>query len=242
MLNALLLSPSPENIAGMLLQHPAFFAVYEADTVDDAIRFLREGIDVVFLDGADKWEVSGSFLTWMHAQNMVSPPRLIALTETLKQTIAADGSIGFPCIKPELDHCLEQAFSHPVGILAKASFEARWNLASALLCKLGMKQTLKGYAYIHYGVVLLSCFRRNDIPMNNWLYPQIAKRFGTTASSVERCIRTAVESTWLHGDLAAIQHQCGYSVDANRGKATNAEFMYMLRNAVQLELLPASSI
>ena len=48
-------------------------------------------------------------------------------------------------------------------------------------------------------------------------------------------MRTAVESTWLHGNLEAIQQLFGFSVDADRGKPTNAEFLSMLAEHVRRE-------
>ena len=54
--------------------------------------------------------------------------------------------------------------------------------------------------------------------------------------AVEKAIRTAVESTWLSGSLNAIQSLFGYSVDAERGKPTNAEFLAMLSGDARREL------
>jgi two-component system response regulator (stage 0 sporulation protein A) len=45
---------------------------------------------------------------------------------------------------------------------------------------------------------------------------------------VERCIRHAIESTWSRGDMAALERLFGLSIDPDRGKPTNREFLAMI--------------
>lgn len=67
------------------------------------------------------------------------------------------------------------------------------------------------------------------------LYPEVAKRFGTTASRVERAIRHAIEVAWDRGDLETLQKYFGYTVSNAKGKPTNSEFIAMIADKLQLE-------
>ncbi|WP_295634054.1 sporulation transcription factor Spo0A [uncultured Intestinimonas sp.] len=67
------------------------------------------------------------------------------------------------------------------------------------------------------------------------LYPEVAKRFGTTASRVERAIRHAIEVAWDRGDLETLQKYFGYTVSNAKGKPTNSEFIAMIADRLQLQ-------
>ena len=67
------------------------------------------------------------------------------------------------------------------------------------------------------------------------LYPEVAKRFGTTASRVERAIRHAIEVAWDRGDLETLQKYFGYTVSNVKGKPTNSEFIAMIADRLQLQ-------
>ena len=53
------------------------------------------------------------------------------------------------------------------------------------------------------------------------LYPEIAKRFGTTPSRVERAIRHAIEVAWDRGDLETLQKYFGYTVNSANCQRNN---------------------
>ena len=67
------------------------------------------------------------------------------------------------------------------------------------------------------------------------LYPEVAKRFGTTASRVERAIRHAIEVAWDRGDLETLQKYFGYTGSNAKGKPTNSEFIAMIADRLQLQ-------
>ena len=71
--------------------------------------------------------------------------------------------------------------------------------------------------------------------MTKVLYPEVAKRFGTTASRVERAIRHAIEVAWDRGDLETLQKYFGYTVSNVKGKPTNSEFIAMIADRLQLQ-------
>ena len=67
------------------------------------------------------------------------------------------------------------------------------------------------------------------------LYPSIGEKYNTTASKVERAIRHAIEVAWNRGDPAVLNEMFGYTIDADRGKPTNSEFIAMISDKIRLE-------
>ena len=71
------------------------------------------------------------------------------------------------------------------------------------------------------------------------LYPEIAYKFGTTPSRVERAIRHAIEVAWGRGDQKTVESIFGYTISASKGKPTNSEFIAMISDKLRLELKSA---
>ena len=67
------------------------------------------------------------------------------------------------------------------------------------------------------------------------LYPEVARKFGTTASRVERAIRHAIEVAWDRGDLDTLQKYFGFTVSNSKGKPTNSEFIAMIADRLVLQ-------
>ena len=67
------------------------------------------------------------------------------------------------------------------------------------------------------------------------LYPQVAKKFYTTPSRVERAIRHAIEVAWDRGDVETLQRFFGYTVSEMKGKPTNSEFIAMISDHLSLK-------
>ncbi len=61
------------------------------------------------------------------------------------------------------------------------------------------------------------------------LYPLIGRRYRLTPAAVERQLRLLVESTWNRGRLDALDRFFGCTVDPERGKPTNLEFLHRLQ-------------
>lgn len=120
--------------------------------------------------------------------------------------------------------------------LAEKWERERLGIAEALLNELAIPDNLKGKAYMRFSCAALSCAPQMAQSFSSRLYPYTARAFHTTPQAVERAIRTAVEYTWLHGDLNAIQRLFGMTVDADRGKPTNAEFLSLLAEHVKSRL------
>ena len=113
-------------------------------------------------------------------------------------------------------------------------------LVRQILLELGTPDHLVGHPYVVEAVLMAV---ENRCYINNitfGLYPQIAARFDTTASRVERGIRHLIEVTWSRGAMDILCRYFGNTVSADRGKPTNGEFIARLTNIVQQQLKEAA--
>jgi len=103
-----------------------------------------------------------------------------------------------------------------------------------IIHEIGVPAHIKGYQYLREAIILTI----NDMDMINAvtkvLYPEVAKKFGTTPSRVERAIRHAIEVAWDRGDIEVLQKFFGYTVSNIKGKPTNSEFIAMIADSLTL--------
>ena len=110
---------------------------------------------------------------------------------------------------------------------------------SKILHQLGIPSHIKGYNYIRESVFLF--YKNNDSygGITKEIYPEVAIRFSTTASRVERAIRHAIEVAWGRGQVDLMENIFGYTISASKGKPTNSEFIAMIADKLRLELKSA---
>ena len=115
---------------------------------------------------------------------------------------------------------------------ADAELEA---MVTEIIHEIGVPAHIKGYQYLREAIILTI----RDMDMINAvtkvLYPEVAKRFGTTPSRVERAIRHAIEVAWDRGDIEVLQKYFGYTVSNIKGKPTNSEFIAMIADSLTLQ-------
>lgn len=106
---------------------------------------------------------------------------------------------------------------------------------SNMLHELGMPSHIKGYQYIREAISMV--YTSPDIVggITKELYPELAKKFDTTVSRVERAIRHAIEVSWNRGDLDFMEEVFGHSVDIDKAKPTNSEFIVTVADKLRLE-------
>ena len=106
---------------------------------------------------------------------------------------------------------------------------------SKLLHDLGMPSHIKGYQYIRDAIIMMYNNPSYIGGITKQLYPDIAKKFDTTPSRVERAIRHAIEVSWSRGDYDLMDEIFGHSVDFDRAKPTNSEFLATLADKLNLD-------
>lgn len=100
---------------------------------------------------------------------------------------------------------------------------------------IGIPAHVKGYQYIRCAI--LNCIEDNSMlnSVTKVLYPTVAKAFDTSASRVERAIRHAIEIAWDRGDIETLNSYFGYTINNQRGKPTNSEFIAMVSDKLRLK-------
>ena len=146
---------------------------------------------------------------------MLKPCRLSALADRVRQlTRTEDGSGADPREEPARQRLERQI--------------------TAIIHEIGVPAHIKGYQYLREAISL--AVEDMDVinAVTKVLYPAVARKFGTTASRVERAIRHAIEVAWDRGDLETLQKYFGYTVSNVKGKPTNSEFIAMIADRISL--------
>lgn len=104
-----------------------------------------------------------------------------------------------------------------------------------IIHKVGVPAHIKGYKYLR--TAILKSIADEDIinSVTKELYPQIALYYKTTPPRVERAIRHAIEVAWNRGEEETLQKIFGYTVQSNKGKPTNSEFIAMIADRLRLQ-------
>ena len=104
-----------------------------------------------------------------------------------------------------------------------------------IIHQIGVPAHIKGYQYLRTAILLT--IKDSDIinSVTKILYPSVAKKYQTTTSRVERAIRHAIEVAWDRGDVDTLNSYFGYTIQNNRGKPTNSEFIAMITDNLRLK-------
>jgi two-component system response regulator (stage 0 sporulation protein A) len=106
---------------------------------------------------------------------------------------------------------------------------------TSIIHEIGVPAHIKGYMYLREAITMVY----NDIELlgsiTKVLYPDIAKKFNTTSSRVERAIRHAIEVAWSRGNIDSISSLFGYTVSHSKAKPTNSEFIAMVADKLRIE-------
>lgn len=104
-----------------------------------------------------------------------------------------------------------------------------------VLHEMGVPSHIKGYQYIREGISMI--YDNPDLigGITKELYPEIANKFNTTVSRVERAIRHAIEVSWNRGNWDLMEEIFGHSVDIDKAKPTNSEFIVTIADKLRLE-------
>ena len=173
---------------------------------------------------------------------MADRPRILVLSSYIRGNVvdeaAALGADFFlikPCKLATVLQRLRQVMS-PGGLESdREGAPALEAQVTSIIHEVGVPAHIKGYQYLREAIMI--AVEDMDVinAVTKVLYPEVAKRFGTTASRVERAIRHAIEVAWDRGDLETLQKYFGYTVSNAKGKPTNSEFIAMIADRLQLE-------
>lgn len=177
-------------------------------------------------------------------------PRVIMLTafgheEVMRRAVAL--GVDYFILKPfDLNHLADQIrqvsgqayVQAPVSMIESTTQEPTNDLEgdiTDIIHEIGVPAHIKGYLYLREAISMVY----NDIGLlgsiTKILYPDIAKKFDTTASRVERAIRHAIEVAWSRGNIDAISAMFGYTINVSKAKPTNSEFIAMIADKLRLQ-------
>lgn len=207
--------------------------------------------DVLVLDIIMPYIDGIGVLQELRKMDLEQYPNVIMLTafgqeEVMKK--AVDLGASYFILKPfDLDHLADQIrqieqpnhqiSSYPTEVEGRSKKKEK-NLDSeitSIIHEIGVPAHIKGYMYLREAISMVY----HDIELlgsiTKILYPDIAKKFNTTASRVERAIRHAIEVAWSRGNIDAISSLFGYTVNVSKAKPTNSEFIAMVADRLRLE-------
>ena len=109
-------------------------------------------------------------------------------------------------------------------------------VVSQIMHQIGVPAHIRGYQYLREAIIL--SIQNNEMisSVTKILYPTVAKTFKTTPSRVERAIRHAIEVAWDRGDVDVLSSYFGYTIQGDRGKPTNSEFIAMISDNLKLRM------
>ena len=104
-----------------------------------------------------------------------------------------------------------------------------------ILHELGIPSHIKGYQYIREAIGIIYEHPEVIGGITKELYPELASKFDTTVSRVERAIRHAIEVSWNRANWSLMEEIFGNSVDIDKAKPTNSEFIVTVADKLRLE-------
>ena len=195
----------------------------------------------VFMPGADGFEVLEKISSVLVKRPVAVLVSAISSSEFEEQLVNAGADYYF--IKPVDAQAVAKRVEKLISWQAEKGKRSKpfrtGNLdviISDTLCKIGVPAHIKGYQYSRASIKL--CIEDEEMlsAVTKLLYPTVAKQFKTTPSRVERAIRHAVEVAWSRGDVEVLNSYFGFTVNAQKGKPTNSEFIAMLADKIRLRL------
>ncbi len=129
---------------------------------------------------------------------------------------------------PVITHTIPQ----PAPTIGDSDLET---VVTNFIHELGVPAHIKGYHYMRSAIMMVV----EDPDLLNFitkqLYPDIAKKYSTTSSRVERAIRHSIEVAWGRGRQEVINEVFGYTIHEGKGKPTNSEFIAMVADRIRLQ-------
>ena len=129
---------------------------------------------------------------------------------------------------------LKVAHGHQKRLIT-ASVDSDELKVTDILHQIGVPAHIKGYQFLLDAILLTMNEPEYINAVTKRLYPEIAKKNGTTASRVERAIRHAIEVAWDRGDVDTLNSYFGYTIHNLRGKPTNSECISMIADKMRLD-------
>ena len=133
-------------------------------------------------------------------------------------------------MEPELNVVSKTVF--PV-VKAKKNYDLE-AMITEIIHEVGVPAHIKGYMYLRDAISLVISNMEYLNSVTKMLYPKIAEKYNTTPSRVERAIRHAIEVAWSRGKTEVLNELFGYTINDEKGKPTNSEFIALIADKLRL--------
>ena len=221
--------------------------VYEATDGEEALEMINSiSPDVVVLDVLLSKLDGIGVIRQVKNSGKQSTPIFIVMTLVTNQSILVESinaGASMCMMKPvnaeSLCQHIETLLPNDKGRAMMESGELKTpdleTQVTKIIHQIGVPAHIKGYQYLRTAILLTV----NDSDVINSvtkiLYPSVAKKYQTTTSRVERAIRHAIEVAWDRGDVEVLNSYFGYTIQNERGKPTNSEFIAMIADNLRLK-------
>ena len=243
-------------IARFISAHDEFKVVGTAKDGIEALELIdRERPDVVVLDIIMPHLDGLGVLERLHAAEDDFFPKIIMLSAVGQDKItqrAIELGASYYVVKPfdfeifikrlkeivELNPSTEGNLQKPITVNVKKSSNSEKNMETKItniIQEIGVPAHIKGYLYLREAITMVIKDMDYLGAVTKELYPSVADKFNTTPSRVERAIRHAIEVAWNRGKIDTIDRIFGYTVNNNKGKPTNSEFIALIADKLRLE-------
>ncbi len=223
--------------------HPKIEIVGKAYDGEEGLKIIKEGslkYDLIILDLIMPKKDGMGVLKELKEAKIISNI-IVATSYNAPDTIrkVSEYGVNYYILKPFELSDLEDKILDTFTISGKKTINIFNNnlqiSISKMLHELGMPSHIKGYQYIREAISMV--YDNPDIVggITKELYPELASKFDTTVSRVERAIRHAIEVSWNRGDWDLMEEIFGHSVDIDKAKPTNSEFIVTVADKLRLE-------
>ena len=225
--------------------HPRIEIVGKANDGEEGLKIIKEGnlkYDLVVLDLIMPNKDGLSVLKELK-KCKISLNIIVATSYNAPDTIrkVSEYGVNYYILKPFELSDLEDKILDTFNISEKKTINLLNNnlqiSISKMLHELGMPSHIKGYQYIREAISMVYDNPEIVGGITKELYPELASRFDTTVSRVERAIRHAIEVSWNRGDWDLMEDIFGHSVDIDKAKPTNSEFIVTVADKLRLEFI-----
>lgn len=117
-------------------------------------------------------------------------------------------------------------------IFEKADAKERVMDANKLLRSLGVNGRYIGFRYVKYMIEQILVNPDKIHLVTKRLYPDTAKHFGVSTSSMERAVRTVIQICWERDDRNMLEKMAGHKLERI---PTNVEFLDMMVDYIRRE-------
>jgi len=232
-----------ELLSGFISQQDGLEVVGAANSGTQAIKMIREHspdivvLDIIMphLDGIGVLE---------NLAGAVNRPKVIIITAFGQESVirrSVELGADYFIVKPFDFNMLVDRIRQLSGEVSLQHYVHETNKRNLdpdvtnIIHEIGIPVHVKGYHFLREAIIMAY----NDTSLlgalTKELYPKIAVKFKTTPSKVERAIRNAIQLACEKGNLEMIYNIFGYTMNADRDKLTNGQFISALADRLIME-------